>query len=72
MEKKAEQLRSDNETLEAELAETIAATEELEREAAESRASEAKRRSEELNTLKKMNQQIKVCDGNNLSFSFFL
>jgi len=60
LEKKAEQLQSENETLEAELAETKAATEELEREAAESRASEAKRRSEELNALKKANQQIKV------------
>lgn len=60
LEKKAAQLRADNETLEAELAETTTATKELERDLVESQEAEAKRRAEEVNTLKKANQAIKV------------
>lgn len=60
LEKKAEQLKSENETLEASLAETNAAIVQLEREAAEMHDVEAKRRAEELNALKKSNQILKV------------
>lgn len=55
-----EKLKSENETMEAELAETTRITEELERDSAEQREAEAKRRADELSVLKKSNQMIKV------------
>lgn len=57
---RAKQLISENENLEIELAEINLMTEKLERDAAEQREAAIKRQAEELASLKKSNQLIKV------------
>ncbi|XP_050526994.1 axonemal dynein light intermediate polypeptide 1-like [Daktulosphaira vitifoliae] len=59
-ERKIEKLKAQNEELVTELAQTIEATAKIERDATEARTIEIQRQTEELNTLKKANQLIKV------------
>lgn len=56
----AEKLKTENAMLKAQLAETIAATAQLERESAAARDAENKRRTDELNALKKTNLLLRV------------
>lgn len=60
MEKRAEELKMENERLNAELVKITVATAQLEREKSEVHAMENKRRAEELNELKMINQELKV------------
>jgi len=60
LERKAEKLKSENARLNDEIVETIEAMAQLEREKAEARAVEDKRRAEELNKLKRANEELKV------------